>query len=245
MKYYLGIDLGTTGTKSILFDENSNVLSKGYKGYNLITPFENFFEQNAEDWYDAVVESVKEATSAFNGEVSGVSVSAQGGSFLLCDIDKFGDIVPLTNAITWMDKRAEVEAKELYDSVYNETGVKLTKSSPLALLLWLKKNKPQEFNRAKLILSTSDYIYYKLTGKAVIDYTSAGMMGVIDNENLCYDNKLLSFVGLSDSKFPKVVSAGEFTGYVNDKFLSQTGLKGKISLYAGLHDQVAGSLGGN
>lgn len=245
MKYYLGIDLGTTGTKSMLFDDSANVVGKGYKGYDLITPCENFFEQNAEDWYDAVVDSVIQATSGFKGEIQGVSVSAQGGSFLLCDIDGNNNIVPLTTAITWMDKRADKEASELYDSVYNATGVKVTKSSVLALLLWLKKNKTEEFNKAKLILSTSDYIYYKLTGKAVIDYTSAAMMGVFDNENQCYDNKLLSFVGLDDKKFPKVVTAGEFIGYINDEFLSKTGLSGKISLYAGLHDQFAASLGSN
>lgn len=245
MKYYLGIDLGTTGTKSILFSEDSNVVGKGYKGYKLITPQENFFEQNAEDWYNAVIDSVIDATNGFRGEISGVSVSAQGGSFLLCDIDENNRIIPLTNAITWMDKRAGKEAEELYDSVYNETGVEITNSSVLALLLWLKNNKREEFNKTKLILSTSDYIYYKLTGKAVIDYTSAAMMGVFDNDNLCFDNNLLKFIGLDDSKFPKVVSAGEFIGYVNEEFLSKTGLSGKISLYAGLHDQFSASLGAN
>lgn len=245
MKYYLGIDLGTTGTKSMLFDDNANVIGKGYKGYNLITECENFYEQDAEDWYTAVIDSVKDAIANFKGEVSGISISAQGGSFLLCDIDKDNNIIPLTNAITWLDKRASCETNELYDSVYNQTGVKLSNGAVLSKLLWLKKNKSEEFNKTKLVLSTSDYIYYKLTKKAVIDYTSGAMMGVFDNENLCFSNELLSFVGLDDSKFPKVVCAGDFIGYVNDEFLSKTGLRGKISLYAGLHDQFAASLGSN
>ena len=113
MKFYLGIDLGTTGTKTILFDENGKVLGKGYKGYDLITPKDGFFEQNAEDWYDAVVESTKQAIVGFDGEIDGVSFSAQGGSFLFVDVDNKGNVIPLTNAITWMDKRADKEAVEL------------------------------------------------------------------------------------------------------------------------------------
>ena len=118
MNYYLGIDLGTTGTKSILFDESGKVIGKGYKGYGLITPCENFFEQNAEDWYDAVVCSVKEAIAGFKGEVKAMSFSAQGGSFLFVDVDKNGQPIPLTNAITWMDKRAEKEAELLKEKYY-------------------------------------------------------------------------------------------------------------------------------
>ena len=67
-KAYLGIDLGTTGTKSMLFDENNNVLGRGYAGYGLISPFDRAFEQNPEDWVSAVYESIKEALSG--GEMS-------------------------------------------------------------------------------------------------------------------------------------------------------------------------------
>ncbi|MBO7214140.1 MAG: gluconate kinase, partial [Clostridia bacterium] len=106
MNYYLGIDLGTTGTKSILFDDSGNVVGKGYKSYGLITPREKFFEQSVEEWYDAVVSTVKDATVGFSGKIKAMSFSAQGGSFLFASVDKDGQPIPLTNAITWMDKRA-------------------------------------------------------------------------------------------------------------------------------------------
>ncbi|MBE7082986.1 MAG: hypothetical protein E7373_00100 [Clostridiales bacterium] len=244
-KGFLGIDLGTTGTKSILFDENDNVLGRGYQSYGLITPFDKFYEQNAEDWYDAVVNTVKTATKDFDGEIEGISFSAQGGSFLLCDLDENGKIIPLTNALTWLDIRADKEAEELGEVYKKLTGKKLGAGSGLSRLLWLKKNCPNEFAKTKLVLSTSDYIYYKMTGKAVIDYTSAAMVGVFDNENLSWDERLLALVGMNSEQFPKIASAGELIGVCNQEFLSKTLLKGEIKVYCGVHDQFAASLGSN
>lgn len=244
-KGYIGVDLGTTGTKSILFDERGNVLGKGYKGYGLITPKEGYFEQNACDWYNAVGCTVKEAVKDFDGQVAGISFSAQGGSFILADIDKDGKIVPLTNALTWMDNRATEEVEELGDKAYSLAGLKLGAGSSLCRILWLKKHCPNEYSKTKIILTTSDYIYYMLIGKKVIDYTSAYMMDIFDGENLCWNDSLLELVGLNKNQLPKPISAGEYLGDCNDNFIKATGLKGKVKVYSGVHDQFAASLGLN
>ena len=245
MKFYLGIDLGTTGTKTILFDESGKVLGKGYKGYDLITPKDGFFEQKAEDWYDAVVESTKQAIENFDGEIEGMSFSAQGGSFLFVDVDKSGEILPLTNAITWMDKRAEKEAIELNKMATDLTGNKFGASSMVAKYLWFKNNAPSVYERVKYVLSTSDYIYARLTKRFVIDYTSAAMMGVYDPDTNDYSDKMISLARLERENFPKIVQAGEYIGVASEEFKNQTGLKGKASIYVGLHDQFAASFGAN
>ena len=245
MKHYLGIDLGTTGTKTLLFNEKGEVLGKGYQGYGLITPEDNIYEQSPTAWYDAVIETVKLATADFKGEITGLSVSAQGGSFTFCDIDEKGDLIPLTNALTWMDKRAGVEAEELKEAVAKISNSKLGPGSVLAKILWIKKHKPEVIERTKLVLSTSDFVYYKMTGKAVIDYTSAAMMAAFDNDKLCWNEELLNLVGLSKSQLPAILTAGELIGVANDDFLSKTGLKGDVKVYCGLHDQFAASLGAN
>ena len=239
MKYYLGIDLGTTGTKTILFDENG-----GYESYELISPKENYFEQNAEDWYRAVVNTVRHATADFKGEIAAMSFSAQGGSFLFCDVVN-GEPKPLTSAVTWMDRRAKEEAEELNEVYFIKKGKPVDSSNMLAKYLWVKKNMKEAFENAKYVLSTSDYIYMKITGRAAIDYTSAAMMGVYNPNTESYDGELISLTGLKESHFPKIVKPGEFLGYANEKFLSDVGLSGKISVYAGLHDQFAASLGAN
>ena len=245
MNFYLGIDLGTTGTKTILFDESGNVLGKGYKGYNLITPRDGFFEQNAEDWYDAVVESTKQATADFKGEIDGVSFSAQGGSFLFVDVDDSGNIIPLTNAITWMDKRAVKEAEELNKTATDFNRVKFGSSSMVTKYLWFKNNAPSVYERVKYVLSTSDYIYMRLTKKAVIDYTSAAMMGVYDPDTDDYSDNMIKLACLKRENFPKLVGAGAYIADASEEFKAQTGIKGRVAVYAGVHDQFAASLGAN
>lgn len=244
MRYYLGIDLGTTGTKTILFDESGKALGKGYSSYELLSPQEGFFEERAEDWYYAVIESVKCACKDFSGEIRAISFSAQGGSFLFANVEN-GVPIPLTNAITWMDRRAENEALAIRDAYFTVTGKYPDASNMVAKYLFVKNNMPSAFEKAKYVLSTSDYIYMKITGKAAIDYTSAAMMGVYDSSANDYDEKLLSLAGLDKSKFPPIVAPGDFLGYANGEFLEKTGLSGKISVYAGLHDQFAASLGAN
>jgi len=216
---FLGIDIGTTGTKSILFDSGGKILGKGYKDYPLINPQEGFFEQNAQDWYGTVVQSVKTAVNGFDGRIKGMSFSAQGGSFLFCEKDENGKLISLTNALTWLDKRAYKEAEELSPITKKINGQKVSAGSALSRFFWIKKNMPQAFERVKLILSTSDYVYYRLTGKAVIDNTSAAMMGVYDNENNCWDERLLNVVGITADILPKIICAGDLIGKASKDFL--------------------------
>lgn len=101
-----------------------------------------------------------------------------------------------------MDKRADVEAEELKNSCskdyfYNRTGSTLSAGSMPARVLWARKHIPEIVNKAKKIISTSDYVYYILTGKLVIDYTSASMMDVYNAKERSFDNELLSTIGLT------------------------------------------------
>ena len=247
-KAYLGIDLGTTGTKSMLFDENNNVLGRGYAGYGLISPFDRAFEQNPEDWVSAVYESIKEALSGGEYEIVSLSVSAQGGSFFLADVDKDGNVIPLTNAYTWMDKRADKESEELKarfpeDYFYKKIGSSLSPGSMPAKILWARKNIPEILDKTKIILSTSDYIYYKLTGRKVIDYSSAAMMGAYSVKNRAYDEELLSAIGLSKEYFPQLIEAGEIIGEILPDVAKEMGLNKSALVVCGAHDQYAANIG--
>ncbi len=247
-KAYLGIDLGTTGTKSMLFDENNNVLGRGYVGYELISPFDRAFEQNPEDWVKAVYGSIREAVGEEKYEIVSLSVSAQGGSFFFADLDEKGEVVPLTNAYTWMDKRAGKESEELKamfpeDYFYSRTGSRLSPGSMPARVLWAKKNIPEIVGRAKMLISTSDYVYYKLTGKKVIDYTSAAMMDVYNVNNRAYDKELLSAIGLSEENLPTLLEAGEIIGEILPEVAEAIGINKNALVVCGAHDQYAANIG--
>ena len=97
--YVLGIDIGTTGTKSMLISEHGKVLTSAYKEYSLITPT-GFVEQDARDWWETVVSTVRECMKSLpsKDEVRALSMSTQGGSMVMVD----ENCEPLDNAITWI-----------------------------------------------------------------------------------------------------------------------------------------------
>lgn len=248
-KYYLGCDIGTTGTKTMLFADDGTALGRGYQDYPLHTPFEGAYEQNPEDWYLSLKESIKQATENNPCQVNALSLSAQGGSFFLADIVD-GKVVPLCDALTWMDVRANIEFEEIKqeisaDEVYEITGWKLTSGSALSRLRWLKKNKKEIFSKTKIILSTADYIYYRLTGKLVIDYSSAAMMAMFDFKKRKWSQKLLSIASIKESLLPKLVATCDYVGEVLPEIANDLGLNQGVKVIAGAHDQYAASIGAN
>lgn len=244
MEKFVGIDVGTTGTKTIVFSDGK-VLGKGYKGYPLITPFAGAFEQDGSSWYDAVIESASKAISEAGSEdIKAVSLSAQGGSFFAIG-DNFA---PLTNAFTWMDVRAEKQYFELCkvisdEEFYKITGWRLSVSSMVCKLMWLKENNPEAFCNAKMFITTSDYVYFRLTGKAVIDYTSAAMTGLFDINTCDWNEKILSIVGLSRERLPNLMPCGDIIGKILPDECKKLGIPEGTELVCGAHDQYCASIG--
>jgi len=124
----LGIDVGTTGTKSLLFSEEGKLIANAYQGYDLVTPQVGWSEQRPDDWWNAIVKTVNEVIAAA-GEgagkrVAGISLSLQGGTF--APVDK--DMKPLHNAFVWNDHRCEEEREEFLKEfgdaslMYKKTG---------------------------------------------------------------------------------------------------------------------------
>ncbi len=243
---FVGIDVGTTGTKTII-SEDGKVLGKGYKGYGLITPFVGAFEQDGNAWYDAVVESVRTAIGQAGADgIKAVSVSAQGGSFFPARL--LDGAKPLCNAFTWMDVRAEKEFEYLKTIIspqdfYKITGWRLSPSSMICKVLWLKNNIPELFDCAEIFFTTSDYVYYKLTGKMVIDYTSAAMTGLYDITTSDWNDTLLTAVGLDRNKLPTLTKCGTIIGEILPEECKKLGLNNNTILVCGAHDQYCASIG--
>lgn len=244
---YLGIDIGTTGTKSVVADSCGRPLKKGHYEYSLSTPFAGAFEQNPNKWYKGTVESVRQALKGLNRiEVKAVSLSAQGGSFFVAE-NKDGEFFPITDAYTWMDIRAEDVFNKISEEIspeefYKITGWRLSSSSMFCKLLWLKKNAPEIFKRADMFFTTSDYIYYKLTGKTVIDYTGAALTGLFDVNTKKWSERLLGLVGISEKQLPTLMQAGREIGNLKTEAAEETGLTTEVTAICGVHDQYAVSI---
>lgn len=247
MKYVIGIDVGTTGTKAILFSKAGERIAHAYRSYPLYNPTIGASEQNAEDWWHAVCETVREVVSDkdVSANVAAISLSTQGGTVVLTDEEGS----PLRHAIVWNDSRFEVERekylREIGDeqSLYLKTGWKLGKGRPLLAVRYLRDNAPELFNHIRRVLTVPSYISLKMTGRAATDLSNAGIDEFCDIANKKYDDKLIDFAGIKKEYLAEIVPSGEVIGNLTAEAARALGLTEKTVLVSGAHDQYAVSLG--
>lgn len=245
-KYLLGIDVGTTGTKALLFRQDGTLMGQAYRGYPMATPKVGYSEQNAEDWWTAVRDTVREVCSCREvaANVTAISLSLQGGTVV--PVNK--QFVPLRPAMVWNDTRCASQ-KEAFlrefgpDHMYQKTGWKLIDGLPLLQIRWIKENEPEIFAQTHKFLTVPDYIAHRMTGKAAVDLSDAGINQLVDIRNKCYDESLLAFAGIGESKLPPLISSGKVIGHLTEEAASLLGLTADTLLVAGAHDQYAVALG--
>lgn len=246
-KYLLGIDVGTTGTKALLFRQDGKLMGQAYQGYPMSNPGVGYSEQNADDWWNAVVNTVRElcASGDIASNVAAISLSLQGGTVV--PVNDRG--IPLRPAMVWNDTRCasqkEAFLREFGDGalMYQKTGWKLIDGLPLLQIRWMKENEPEIFSQTDKFLTVPDYIAWKITGKAAVDMSDAGINQLVDICRGCYDESLLAFAGIDESKLPPLISSGEVIGQLTPEAASQLGLTTDTLLVAGAHDQYAVALG--
>ena len=246
-RYLLGIDVGTTGTKTLLFCEDGQLLGQAYRPYGLSTPRVGWSEQNPEDWWKAVKETVTEvcADPEIGKHVAAISLSLQGGT--LAAVDAEGK--PVRPAMVWNDARCEQEQQQFLkevgpaDYMYETTGWRLGKALLANEIRWMKNNEPENFAKTAKFLSVPDYVSMKMTGIAAVDMSDAGINQLIDIRKGAYDPKLLAFAGITEDRLPKLVRSGEVIGNLTQEAAEELGLSTDCVLVAGAHDQYAVALG--
>ena len=171
MYIYLAVDLGTTGCRSILFNDKLEQLAVAYEEYGLITPKEKWTEQKAEDWWDLTLKTAKavmEKAGVSGRDVRGISISSQG--ITIVPVDR--ELKPLCNAISWLDVRAEAQTIQIEqdfgrERMYALTGKPVDAAYSLPKILWLKQEKAEIYEAAWKLLMPLDYLIAKFTGRCV------------------------------------------------------------------------------
>ena len=247
MKYLLGIDVGTTGTKMLLFADDGKLVGHAYRGYPISNPQVGWCEQDAEDWWQAVVETVREVctTDEIAANVAAISLSLQGGTIV--PVDAQGNA--LRPAIVWNDSRFASQVEDFRrevgddDAMYCRTGWHLSNILPAMAIRWIKDNQPEIFAKTDMFLSVPDYISMKMTGVAAVDLSDAGINQLCDIQAGEYDEKLLAFAGVSRDKLAQIVHSGDLIGNLTENAAKELGLTSSTVLVAGAHDQYAVALG--
>ena len=245
-QYLLGIDVGTTGTKTLLFDTDGELIANAYREYPLSCPEVGYSEQQAEDWWKAIVETVREVcTGEIGKQVAAISLSLQGGTFV--PVDENGKA--LRPAIVWNDARCSVQHEEYLkevgpaETMYEMTGWKLGRCLLPLEIRWLRENEPEIFEKTAMFLSVPDYVSLKMTGRAAVDLSDLGINEMGDIRKAAYDERLLRFCGITEKQLPDIVRSGEVIGHLTEQAAEELGLSTDTVLVAGAHDQYAVALG--
>lgn len=239
---YIGLDIGTTGAKALLVDEQGTVLGKGYEGYDLISDG-CCVEQRAEDWSACGATAIRQAIQGQNVTgIAAISLSTQGASTVAMDARNR----PIGNALTWMDTRAAAQAAELAqclgdDYIYKNTGWRVSPALDAAKIMYMRRS--DTYRNAVRFLSTLEYMNLFLTGNPVCDPSNASIRQLYHVGNHDYDDNILQAVGVTRNELPEVAPTGALVGLLSASAAAATGLKPGTPVYNGAHDQYCASIG--
>jgi sugar (pentulose or hexulose) kinase len=247
MRYLIGADIGTTGTKTVVFTEEGRAIASAYRSYEVYSERADYAEQNAVDWWNALVETVREATKGIpeKREIAALSLSTQGGSLVAAD----GDGLPTCRAISWLDHRVGEEelvalrAGKEPDYHYLHTGWPLGGCYNLAQIKWLQNHQPEVYRKSRMFLSTSDYLHYHLTGRAVTDYTNAGITNLEDLRGRSWDEAGIRDLGIAPGQLGELRPSGMPIGGLTPRAAQALGLPETVLVVNGGMDQYCGALG--
>lgn len=247
MKYILGIDLGTSGTKTVLFSQTGNVVASALVEYGMAQPQNGWAEQNPEDWWHAAVETIREVLekSRVNKE-DVVSLGISGQMHGLVMLDENGDV--LRPSIIWCDQRTGKECAEITARVGAQRLIELTANPALtgftaSKILWVRNNEPEIFARCRHILLPKDYVRYQLTGDFATEVSDASGMQLLDVAHRCWSPEVLKALDIDGEWLAKVYESPEVTGHISRKAAALTGLSENTLVVGGAGDNAAAAIG--
>ncbi len=245
----LGIDAGTTKIKTTIYDENGNIVSKNEEKNQLIDYGDGRIEQDMDLLWDKVAKCINNLLTNNNidaSNIKAIGLSGQGEGCWL--VDELGN--PSGNAILWSDSRAQIVSENIANdkkllSLYRKnTGSFPFAGAQIIILKWLADNKPNLLKKSKHLFFAKDWLRFKLTGEAAIEYTDAST-SIIDLSEKKIASKLFKELQINDHLrlLPQLKKSDQIAGYINKKSAAETGLSEGTPVIAGLMDIVATALG--
>lgn len=207
MNISIGIDIGTTQTKAVAFDEEAQIIDSAYFPYPLIQEQPGMAEQDPELIFYAVCMVIQQLTKRFYKEarIDVISFSSAMHSLILLD----EQMVPLTRMITWADTRAVKQAEKLKNtpfgvSIYQQTGTPLHPMTPLAKIKWLQETQSELTERTAYYVGIKEYIIFRLFGELITDYSMASGTGYFDIHQFKWAKEVLNYLNISEKQLPEI-----------------------------------------
>lgn len=248
MSYFLGIDIGTSGTKTLLIDERGRILADASAGYPLHHPEPLWSEQDPEDWWQATVKTVRATIKKAKvkpADVKAIGLSGQmhGSVFL----DKRGQVV--RRALLWNDQRTAAECAEIEQRAGGRDKLIQMVANPALTgftapkILWLRNHEPKHFEKTVKVLLPKDDIRRRLTGEFATEVSDASGMLLLDVAKRDWSRELLSKLELDASLFARCHESEEITGKLTSAAARALGLSTDCVVVGGAGDCAANAVG--
>jgi xylulokinase len=245
---FLGIDVGTSGTRALVIDELGKVIASGSEEHApFASPNPGWAEQDPRDWWRATGVAVRKALSSSGlaaAEIACVGFSGQMHGAVL--LDSSDEVV--RNAIIWCDQRSEAQSRELDEMFGPGRLIQLTCNPPLTnftltKLLWVRETEPANWDRVAHVMLPKDYVRFRLTGDRAIDVADASGTLLLDVANRRWSAEVLSKTGIGLQLLPQLYESPQVCGRVSAAGAAATGLRTGTPVVAGAGDQAAGAVG--
>jgi xylulokinase len=248
----IGLDVGTTVTKAVLFDLSGTELHVAGQAYALHTPRPGWAELEPNDVWQAVVQVLRAiadraapsaAVSASSLRIRAIGLATQGGTLIPCKADG----TPTYRAITWMDARSEDlaaqwRAEGVGDRVRQISGWSPEPGLPLLSIGWLRQARPEVFAATERFLSMNDYLSYRLTGRVGTNPSMAGEMLLTDMTTGEWSAELCSLVGIETEELSPILPSDAPLGKLRPEVARLTGLDPQTVLINGGQDHSCEAL---
>lgn len=247
MKYLLGVDLGTSGTKTVLFDEKGNSIASKTIEYPLYQPKNGWAEQDPLDWYNAAINSIKTVVTESKVDPKDVvSLAIAGQMHGLVMLDKDGKV--LRKSILWCDARTGKQCDEITERVGKKRLIEINANPALSgftapKILWVRENEKDIYDKCATILLPKDYVRYMLTNELAMEITDASGTNLLDIKKREWSGEILEKLEIDPSLMPPLIESCAVAGKLTKEAAEATGLCEGTIVAGGAGDNAAAALG--
>jgi xylulokinase len=245
---FLGVDVGTGGTRAVLIDRTGRLVASFASEHQTIrSEHIGWAEQEPEDWWRAAHEAIAGAMAASGSAASEIEAVGLTGQMHGCVmLDRDGEV--LRPALIWCDQRTQPQCDWLTEKIGFERLIELTcnpalPNFTLTKLLWVRDHQPQIFARIAHVLCPKDYVRYRLTGEFAIDMQEASGTLLLDVANRRWSSEVAEAAGIPMEWLPRLFEGPEVCARISGAGSKATGLVAGTPVVAGAGDQGAGAVG--
>ena len=245
MTVYAGIDLGTSGIKVALVDDEGRFLTSAARKSPVDIPQPGWSQQDPDQWW-RLTSDIFDELAAHHAPLMARLAAISLSGHMLGPVFLDGDDTPTTPCILWNDQRSQAECAELLERVPDIAWRTIGQPDPglgAPKFLWLAKHDPDVLERADVVMLPKDFVRLKLTGERATEVSDASGTMLMDCATATWDTELLEAAGWASEKLPPLLKSHEPAGQLLSNLCQRWGTPASVLVAAGSGDNYAGALG--